>query len=75
MRFIFNAGYARLPPQTRCRKTDFVTPSVSLHGGEFAGSGALAISGARLLYFYTTFCGLTLIEPPLFLRRQHYRRD
>ncbi|WJV63263.1 MFS transporter [Pectobacteriaceae bacterium CE70] len=26
------------------------------------GSGALAISGAWLLYFYTTFCGLTLVQ-------------
>ncbi len=25
------------------------------------GSGALAISGAWLMYFYTTFCGLTLV--------------
>ncbi len=31
-------------------------------GGNLLGSGALAISGAWLLYFYTTFCGLTLIE-------------
>lgn len=34
-------------------------------GGNLLGSGALAISGAWLLYFYTTFCGLTLIEPHL----------
>lgn len=26
------------------------------------GSGALAISGAWLMYFYTTFCGLTLVQ-------------
>lgn len=26
------------------------------------GSGALAISGAWLMYFYTTFCGLTIVE-------------
>ncbi|TCV94369.1 oligogalacturonide transporter [Biostraticola tofi] len=31
-------------------------------GGNLLGSGALAISGAWLLYFYTTFCGLTLIQ-------------
>lgn len=31
-------------------------------GGNLLGSGALAISGAWLLYFYTTFCGLTLLE-------------
>ncbi len=34
-------------------------------GGNLLGSGALAISGAWLLYFYTTFCGLTLIEASL----------
>ena len=26
------------------------------------GSGALAIAAAWLLYFYTTFCGLTVVE-------------
>jgi oligogalacturonide transporter len=26
------------------------------------GSGALAISGAWLMYFYTTFCGLTVVQ-------------
>ena len=26
------------------------------------GSGALAISGAWLIYFYTTFCGLSVVE-------------
>ncbi len=26
------------------------------------GSGALAISGAWLMYFYTTFCGLSVVE-------------
>ncbi|MCS3407956.1 MFS transporter [Serratia sp. AKBS12] len=31
-------------------------------GGNLLGSGALAISGAWLLYFYTTFCGLTLLQ-------------
>ncbi|MBV8041239.1 MFS transporter [Pluralibacter sp.] len=34
-------------------------------GGNLLGSGALAIAGAWLLYFYTTFCGLTLIEASL----------
>ncbi|MGA9607834.1 MAG: MFS transporter [Rouxiella badensis] len=31
-------------------------------GGNLLGSGALAIAGVWLLYFYTTFCGLTLLE-------------
>ncbi|MDU4094732.1 MAG: MFS transporter, partial [Pantoea sp.] len=31
-------------------------------GGNLLGSGALAIAGAWLLYFYTTFCGLSLLE-------------
>lgn len=26
------------------------------------GSGALAISGAWLIYFYTTFCNLSVVE-------------
>ncbi len=30
-------------------------------GGNLLGSGALAIAGIWLLYFYTTFCGLTLL--------------
>lgn len=30
--------------------------------GNLIGSGALAISGAWLLYFYTTFCGLSVFE-------------
>lgn len=33
--------------------------------GNLLGSGALAISGAWLLYFYTTFCGLSLIQASL----------
>lgn len=31
-------------------------------GGNLLGSGALGIAGIWLLYFYTTFCGLTLLE-------------
>ena len=31
-------------------------------GGNLLGSGALAIAGIWLLYFYTTFCGLTLLQ-------------
>ncbi|AYN96202.1 MFS transporter [Pseudomonas luteola] len=34
-------------------------------GGNLLGSGALAISGAWLLYFYTTFCGLSMIQASL----------
>ncbi|MFP3126106.1 MFS transporter [Ectobacillus funiculus] len=33
--------------------------------GNLLGSGALAISGAWLLYFYTTFCGLSVVEATL----------
>lgn len=35
----------------------------SYGSGNLIGSGALAISGAWLLYFYTTFCGLTVFRP------------
>ena len=38
---------------------------LSYGGGNLLGSGALAISGAWLLYFYTTFCGLSLLEASL----------
>ncbi len=31
-------------------------------GGNLLGSGALAIAGIWLLYFYTTFCGLSLLQ-------------
>ncbi len=30
--------------------------------GDFLGAGTTALTAARLLYFYTTFCGLTPIE-------------
>ena len=30
--------------------------------GRFLGAGTTALTAARLLYFYTTFCGLTPIE-------------
>jgi oligogalacturonide transporter len=33
--------------------------------GNLLGSGALAISGAWLLFFYTTFCGLPVMEAAL----------
>ncbi|SPS04066.1 MFS transporter [Latilactobacillus sakei] len=33
--------------------------------GNLLGSGALAISGAWLLFFYTTFCGLSVIKASL----------
>lgn len=34
--------------------------------GDFLGAGTTALTAAWLLYFYTTFCGLTPIEatPP-----------
>ena len=33
--------------------------------GNMLGSGALAISGAWLLYFYTTFCGMSVVKATL----------
>jgi hypothetical protein len=56
----------RLQLLTGCRE-DLSICAINWHTeGNLLGSGALAISGAWLLYFYTTFCGLTLIEPRLF---------
>lgn len=46
----------------RNEKTISLRHQLAYGGGNLLGSGALAISGAWLLYFYTTFCGLTLIE-------------
>ena len=37
----------------------------SYGSGNLIGSGALAISGAWLLYFYTTFCGLSVVQAAL----------
>lgn len=36
--------------------------TLSYGSANLLGSGALAISGAWLLYFYTTFCGLTVVQ-------------
>ncbi|WP_028549835.1 MFS transporter [Paenibacillus sp. UNC451MF] len=36
--------------------------SLAYGSGNLLGSGALAVSGAWLLYFYTTFCGLSAIQ-------------
>lgn len=33
--------------------------------GNLLGSGALAISGAWLLFFYTTFCNLPVVQAAL----------
>lgn len=35
--------------------------------GDFLGAGTTALTAAWLLYFYTTFCGLTPIEATLIL--------
>jgi oligogalacturonide transporter len=36
--------------------------TLSYGSANLLGSGALAIAGSWLLYFYTTFCGLTVVE-------------
>lgn len=36
--------------------------TVAYGSANLLGSGALAISGAWLMYFYTTFCGLSVVE-------------
>lgn len=35
--------------------------------GDFLGAGTTALTAAWLLYFYTTFCGLTPIEATFIL--------
>lgn len=37
--------------------------------GDFLGAGTTALTAAWLLYFYTTFCGLTPIEATFILQR------
>lgn len=45
------------------RKRDIrLKHQIAYGGGNLLGSGALAIAGIWLLYFYTTFCGLTLLQ-------------
>ena len=38
--------------------------------GNLLGSGALAISGPWLLYFYTTFCNMPIAQATLSFRSQ-----
>ncbi|GAA0347804.1 MFS transporter [Morganella psychrotolerans] len=54
--------YSSGPGSLAIRKK--ITPGrlMAYGGGNLLGSGVIAIAGAWLLYFYTTFCGLTLIE-------------
>ncbi|VTN10011.1 melibiose:sodium symporter [Raoultella terrigena] len=59
------ARYAGFSLARAAGKTDLLRHQLAYGGGNLLGSGALAISGAWLLYFYTTFCGLTLIEASL----------
>ena len=43
------------------RKITWIT-QMAYGSGNLLGSGALAISGAWLLYFYTSFCGLSVVQ-------------
>ena len=56
------ARYTASAPQGLQGRPILLRHQLAYGGGNLLGSGALAISGAWLLYFYTTFCGLTLIE-------------
>ena len=40
--------------------------------GDFLGAGTTALTAAWLLYFYTTFCGLSPIEATFILLPQGY---
>jgi len=58
----FMARYTASAPEGLQGRPILLRHQLAYGGGNLLGSGALAISGAWLLYFYTTFCGLTLIE-------------
>lgn len=50
--------------QAKPRKITLLT-RLAYGSGNLLGSGALAISGAWLLFFYTTFCGLPVVQAAL----------
>lgn len=50
--------------KTKKRKITLMT-RLAYGSGNLLGSGALAISGAWLLFFYTTFCGLPVFQAAL----------
>lgn len=50
--------------QAKPRKITLIT-RLAYGSGNLLGSGALAISGAWLLFFYTTFCGLPVVHAAL----------
>ncbi len=50
--------------KTKKRKITLLT-RLAYGSGNLLGSGALAISGAWLLFFYTTFCGLPVFQAAL----------
>ena len=51
------ARYTASAPQGLQGRPILLRHQLAYGGGNLLGSGALAISGAWLLYFYTTFCG------------------
>lgn len=50
--------------QKQKRKIGWIN-RIAYGSGNLIGSGALAISGAWLLYFYTSFCGLSVVQASL----------
>lgn len=45
---------------------------IAYGSGNLIGSGALAISGAWLLYFYTSFCGLSVVQASIIFSTATY---
>jgi len=63
MKYIFDLPLGRQQMKEK-HKITWIT-QLAYGSGNLLGSGALAISGAWLLYFYTTFCGLSIVQAAL----------
>lgn len=57
--------------KSNAKKITLLT-QLSYGAGNLLGSGALAISGAWLLYFYTTFCGLSIFQATIIFSSSTY---
>ncbi|CNF06069.1 transport protein [Yersinia enterocolitica] len=55
-------------------KTITTRHTLAYGSANLLGSGALAISGAWLMYFYTTFCGLSVVDSSHYLFNRQYSR-
>ncbi len=68
------ARYTASAPEGLQGRPILLRHQLAYGGGNLLGSGALAISGAWLLYFYTTFLRPDADRGLIYLlRRQHHR--